>query len=55
MAGQPPESSVPATPERRSLLDGAVVALVLLVVLVVTVAWIGLLVTLVDRLMSALV
>ena len=55
MAGQPPEPSESDTPEPRRLLDGAVVALVLLVVLVVTVAWVGLLVSLADRLVSALV
>ena len=55
MAGQPPEPSVSATSQRRRLLDGAVMALVLLVVLVVTVVWIRVLVSLADRLLSALV
>ena len=55
MAEEPPEPAASVSPERRRPLDGAVVALVLLVVLVVTVVWIGVLVTLVDRLVSALV
>jgi len=55
MAGQPPEPSVPAPTQRERLLDGAVMALVLLVVLVVTIVWIGVLATLADRLLSALV
>ena len=55
---EPPLSAshtVPATSERRRLLDGAVMALVLLVVLVVTGVWIRVLLSLADRLLSALV
>jgi hypothetical protein len=55
MGAQPPEPPASASAQRRRPQDRAVDALLLFVVLVVPVVWIGVLVILADRLLSALV